>query len=209
MELFSNFSLIKILITLGAVLLAGVILYHLIRSLIRSLVHHTTIGLSHLADNIIRSFFHAISNLETKDQEKPKRLPQIENMILPQVLRDFPDFDLAMAKNEIKDQLESRYGEKPGFLIHDIVLKEYRTRTMTHRMIFEAAVCWKEDRLLQKRLEVSMEFQVVNDKRNPAVICPNCGATLGFQDLQCKYCGTRINDRRDQEWSFASVREIY
>ena len=205
MDILKQISFLKVLITLLAVLLVGIILYYLFRSLIR----HTMAGLRQLGNQLIRNFFNGLANLDTKDQEKAKRLPKIENMILPQVLRDFPDFDLAMAKNEIKDQLEKRYGSRPGFLVHDIALTEYRTRTIKCCLIYQAAVCWREERLLQKKLEISMEFQVVNDKKNPAVICPNCGATLGFQDLQCKYCGTRINDRRDQEWAFASVREIY
>lgn len=209
MDIFSNENFLKLIITPAAVLVIGIVFYFLCRSLCRSLSRHMMTGLRQLGDHMLRSFFHGLANLNTKDQEKAKRLPKIENMILPQVLRDFPDFDLAMAKNEVKDQLEKRYGSRPGFLVHDIALTEYRTRTMKHSFLFQAAVCWKEQRLLQKKLEIAMEFQVVNDKRNPAVICPNCGATLGFQDLQCKYCGTRINDRRDQEWSFASVREIY
>ena len=205
MEIITAIELPKILITLLAVLIVGIILYYLLRSLSRHAIH----GLQSVGNHLINSFFHGLANLETQDQDHPRSLPSIESMILPQVLRDFPDFDLAMTKNQVKDYLEEKYRGRKEFLVHNIVLTEYRTRTVKKCLVFQAAVCWRDQRLLQKKLEISMEFQCVKDKKNPAIICPNCGATLGFQDLECKYCGTRINDRRDQEWSFASIREIY
>ena len=194
----------KIMLILAAVLVVGIILYYLFRLLL----HRAVAGFRQAGNHLINSFFHGLANLDTKDQERPKSLPNIESMILPQVLRDFPDFDLSMAKNQVKDTLEKQYIRQPGFRIHNIALVEYRTRSMKHSLVFQASVCWREQRLLQKKLEVCMEFQVVHDRKNPAITCPNCGATLGFQDLECKYCGTRINDARDQEWAFASVKEL-
>ena len=204
MEFFNALNIGKILLTLLGTLLVGTVFYYLLRKL----MHHTIRELRSLGNHLIKDFFHMLCQIDTHDDEKPKSLPNMENMILPQVLKDFPDFDLAMAKNQVRDHLMETYGKMGQFLIHNIVLAEYRHQSCKNILVFYAAVCWRKERLIQKRLSVSMEYQVVKGKRNPAINCPNCGATLGFGDLTCKYCGTRINDRRDQEWAFASIQEV-
>ena len=199
-----NIDYVKILLTLAGLLLVVLTFYFLFRRLVRRSLQ----GLRNLGNHLIDRFFRGLSQIETHDEEKPKSLPKLETMLLPQVLKDFPDFDLAMAKNQVKDSLMETYGKFPQFRIHNIVLAEYHKTSLKRSLTFYAALCWRQERLIQKRLAVTMEFQCVKDKRNPAVNCPNCGATLGFGDLECPYCGTRINDRRDQEWAFDSVREV-
>ena len=195
----------KMLLVLLGFVFFGTILYFLMRNLTR----HFVSGMRDVGNHLIRSFFTGLSQIETHDEEKPRSLPQMENLLLPKILKDFPDFDLAMTKNQIKDHLLQIYGGRKEFQIHDIALVEYRTNCLNRALIFYAAVSWRREKLLQKKLKITMEFQCVNGKRNPATNCPNCGAVLGFNDLECKYCGTRINDRRDQEWGFAGIREIY
>ena len=195
----------KLIWILLALLAGFTLVYFLMKQLARSFLH----GCRQLGDHMIKSFVTGLRKLETTDEEKPKSLPNMESLILPQVLKDFPDFDLAMTKNEVKDHLMEVYGGRAEFTVHNIALVEYRRNRVKRAVVFQAAVSWRGKKLLQKKLEIVLEFQCVDGKRNPAINCPNCGATLGFHDLECKYCGTRINDRRDQEWSFASVREIY
>ena len=197
-------ELTKTLVKLAVIAVSVIAGYFLIRSLMRGFLT----GMNRMGENLIRKFFKGLSQIETADEERPKSLPNMESMILPQILKDFPDFDLAMTKNQVGDHLKSVYSARPGFMIHDIRLTEYRRRSVKKVVVFQAAVCWRGQKLMQKKLEVALEFQCIRGKSNPAINCPNCGATLGFGDLECKYCGTRINDRRDQEWSFTSIREI-
>lgn len=194
----------KMILVLIGFAVVGTVLYYLMRSLTR----HFVSGMRDVGNHLIRSFFHGLSQIELQDEEKPKTLPQIENLVLPKILKDFPDFDLAMAKNQVKDHLMGIYGNRDEFQIHDVALVEYRETSVKRALVFYAAVSWRREKLLQKKLKITMEFQCINDRRNPAINCPNCGAALGFDDLECKYCGTRINDRRDQEWGFAGIREI-
>ena len=195
---------LKLLLIPAGFLAAGFILCFLFRALFRRMLS----GMQNLGNALIDRFFRGLAEIDTHENEKPKSLPNLEGMVLPQVLRDYPDFDLAMAKNDVADHLKKIYGSRPEFQIHNVVLSEYRKSSHKRSLIFMAALCWKQEKILEKRMEISMEFQCVKNKTNPAINCPNCGATLGFGDLMCKYCGTRINDRRDQEWAFASVREI-
>ncbi len=182
------------------VLLAGIIIgcicmYLLIRW-IRRMGYH-----------ILYSVLSYLKHQENSDELQPRSLRNMENFLLPQVMKDFPDFDLAMTKNQIKDHLIRHYGTRQEFHIYSIVLSDYRKEQLRKALVFQAAVCWKKERLLQKRLEIVMEFQAVNGSRNPAVTCPNCGAAIGFDALECEYCGTRINDSRNQEWAFTTVNE--
>ena len=204
MEFFNAVSFAKILLGLLGFFLIGLLFYHLFRILTQRFLW----SLRKLGEDLIRKFVVGISKIDTHDDEKPKSLPTMENLILPQILKELPGFDLAMAKNQVRDHLMETYGGMGDFQIHNIVLAEYRHMSCKNVVVFYAAVCWRKQRLVQKRLSVSMEYQQVNGKLNPAINCPNCGATLGFHDLTCKYCGTRINDRRDQEWAFASIKEI-
>ena len=194
----------KLVFILIAFIAAGLIFYFLFRALAR----RTVSGLRQVGSHLIRSFFEGLSRMELKDEEKPKSLPSMENLLLPKVLRDYPGFDLSMAKNQVKDHLLKLYGNRDEFQIHDVALVEYRKDGPVRKLIFYAAVSFRRERILQKKLKITMEFQCVEGKTNPAINCPNCGAALGFDDLECKYCGTRINDRRDQEWAFAGVTEI-
>ena len=162
----------------------------------------------HLGKHLIDSFFKFLQKQEDRDETHPKSLLNMEGSVLPQILRDFPDFDAAMAKNQVKDYLLEHYKSYRQFQVHNVVISEYRDRKTQKSLVFQAAVSYRQQKQLQKRLQIVMNYQNVNGKKNPAINCPNCGATLGFNDLECKYCGTRINDRRDQEWAFTAVGEI-
>ena len=196
------YKLILILLLLIAAVLA---FYFLMTRLMRRTIR----SLQLLGDRLIDRLFRGLAHLGENDEERPRSLPNMESLILPRILKDYPGFDLAMAKNAVKDQLTKIYGGRPEFMIHNVVLTEYRTNRVKKAVIFQAALCYRSQKLVQKKVEVTMEFQCVEGHVNPAINCPNCGATLGFGDLECKYCGTRINDRRDQEWAFPSIREIW
>ena len=196
-----NEHYIKIAVIAVVVIILGWILFSLLSRAMSNMGEK-------LGKHLIDSFFRFLQKQEDKDETHPKSLVNMEDSLMPRILRDFPEFDLAMAKNQVKDHLLDLYKYQRDFQVHNIVLSEYRCRKTQKGIVFQAAVSYRRQKLLQRRMEIVMHFQEVKGKKNPAINCPNCGATLGFHDLECKYCGTRINDRRDQEWAFASVREI-
>ena len=92
------YKLILILLLLIAAVLA---FYFLMARLMR----RTLRSLQLLGDRLIDRLFRGLAHLGENDEERPRSLPNMESLILPRILKDYPGFDLAMAKNAVKDQL--------------------------------------------------------------------------------------------------------
>lgn len=88
---------------------------------------------------------------------KPRSLGKMENALLPQVLQDSPALCLEQTKQQVRDFIENRFKSREGFQIHQIVLSNYRKDLHRKVLVFSSSVCWKEKRITEKRLQITME----------------------------------------------------
>ncbi len=145
---------------------------------------------------------------ELEVEEGPRSLNACDRLYLPQILKDFPDFDRDLAKTYIKEHLLKTYSEKAGFAVHSIAIARYLPSRLTKTIVFQAAVCWKEQgKLLQRRLDVNYTYLLPDGTGTVAANCPNCAGALGFGDTQCPYCGCYVTSALGESWKVTNITE--
>ena len=169
-------------------------------------------------------------DMEARLAETPKSLRSMTQIYLPQIKKDFPEFDYKNNVTGIIEDLNVR-GLRQTFsevAIHDVELARYDKNGVTVTILFNAAVgCFDfvEDgsgkvvfgsRELKKQCVYDIELIYVQDVHKMGVYeegalgltCPNCGApikTLGQKF--CEYCGGGVQEINTRSWSYESIRE--
>ena len=129
------------------------------------------------------------------------RLSDLQEMVLPQILKDFPDFDLDSGKLRAESFLKSRYGSYSGFQVRQLVLKGYRKDSRKKTVVFEASLSWQEKKAAYRRVEVLMETQDSSSR-----LCSFCGEPLQPGDRHCRSCGAAA-DAPQVHWEFTKIKE--
>ncbi len=154
-----------------------------------------------------KNLMAAAQELNQAVEDPPRSLNACEGSVLPQVLRDFPDFDNGLVKRQVQDYLQKKLGSHPDFQIHRVVLSAYEKDSLQRTLVFQAAVSWMEGKRLQKRYDIHYTYALPQGVSSVAASCPNCGGNLGFGDLECPYCGTRVVNPLKQAWAFTHLQE--
>ena len=87
----------------------------------------------------------ALEALEDPAQAAPRSLNGMDRLLLPQILRDFPDFDLHQAKEAAKAYLRENLTGKEEPQIHNVVLSQYFPALVEKTMVFQAAVSFSPE----------------------------------------------------------------
>ena len=149
-----------------------------------------------------------IKDVETEEETSPRSLNGCDSLLLPQILQDFPDYDPALAKTYAREYLLRELGNHTGFKVHNIVIARYLRSAAQKTVVFQAAVCWREQgKLLQKRYELNYTYILGQSGSSVAANCPNCGAALGYGQSECSYCGSRVANVLGNTWRFTLLRE--
>lgn len=147
-----------------------------------------------------------LSDLEV--EESPRSLNGCDSLLLPQILRDFPDFDVNLAKTYARDYLTENLNHNEGFTIHNVVLARYLPTAVQKTIVMQAAVCWNEGgRKQQKRFDLNYTYLLSSNSDTVAANCPNCGGALGYGINTCPYCGSRISNVLGNTWQFTEMKE--
>ena len=126
-------------------------------------------------------------------------------LLLPQILRDFPDFDLRQAKEAAKAYLRENLAGKAELRIHNVVLSQYFPALVEKTLVFQAAVSFREGgATVQKRYDLSYAYRLPG---GAGANCPNCGGVLAPGQLQCAYCGAWVANPMGAVWSFTRMEE--
>ena len=179
------------------------------------------IGLFFYVRHKIRQFSHqafgtsdvrqVLNNMETLEQEKPKSLNGMDMLYLPQIQKDFPDFNPTMADNYAKEALKEHVGKKEGFHVHNVVIAGYEKTSVEYNIIMQAAVEWKEQgKKVQKRfiLHYSYLVKARTGQEVVAANCPNCGGAIeSFSWEVCPYCDSRLVNILKNSWKFTQIKE--
>lgn len=171
-----------------------------------------------LARNRIRMFSRRIFGtpdlldvleaMDTEAEETPRSLNGCDSFLLPQILKDFPDFDVNHCKIQIRDYLKEKFGNKDAFAIHNVVIAKYLPSQVQKTIVFQAALAYRENgRLLQKRYDIYYSYILSGTEITIAANCPNCGGALGFGELECPFCGSRVTNPLGNSWEVTQLIE--
>lgn len=167
------------------------------------------VGVIYRIGSILKNLLFTLLQVSSAVQEEPgpRSLNGFEPTLLPLIRRDFPDFDAPLAKNKVRDYLREYFQGRKHLVIHNVVIAQYLSDGLQKTIVFQAALSWQEGGIQQKRFAVHYSFVLPQGQQAVAANCPNCGATLGFGQRECAYCGSRVVNALDQNWQFTQVIE--
>ena len=123
-------------------------------------------------------------------------------------MKDFPDFDIHLAKNYLRQALTDKYGNKTGFRLYNMAIARYLPSGAQKTIVFQAALSWQEgNKTLQKRYDIHYTYLLTGSDETIAANCPNCGGALGYGETDCPYCGSRISNILGNTWKFTQFLE--
>lgn len=147
-----------------------------------------------------------LSDLEL--EETPRSLNGCDTLLVPQILKDFPDFDVNICKSYVKKHLTEILGTNTGFTIHNVVIARYLPSGAQKTILFQAAVSWLENgKRVQKRYNLHYTYKLSGSDEVIAANCPNCGGALGYGVKVCPYCDSRVVNVLGNTWEFTEMNE--
>ena len=217
-----NENSFKVVLIATAVLLMGLLVAQ-IRRRTRRFLNSAEVCL-------LRELVRSAQAGELQQEDQPKSLSGMTSIYLPQILRDFPEFNW---EAKVQLFLEAQNVEAAGAVrIHRTVISRYQKYGGTASILCETAaeywpqaenghVCGgvyrkqepqKMTQVHKKQTVCAAELLYVYDPglsgAAASVICPNCGAPvekLGAK--QCRYCGSVLHVSGIMAWTVQNVRE--
>lgn len=146
--------------------------------------------------------------LDFEMEEPPRSLNGCDKFLIPQILKDFPDFDPDHAKSLCRDYLRDHYRGKPSFTIYNVVFSQYLRSGIQKTIVMQASASYSSGgKKKQIRCEVDYAYHVETADETIAANCPNCGAALGYGVTVCPYCDSRVANVMGNAWKFINLRE--
>lgn len=150
----------------------------------------------------------ALEEIDTAHLETPRSLNGCDTLLMPHILKDFPDFDAPLAKTYVRNLLKERFGRQSHFTIHNVVISKYLRSSVQKTIVFQAATCHKQDgQTVQKRYDLHYTHILSSGAESVAANCPNCGGALGYGVSVCPYCDSRVANVLGNTWKFTEVKE--
>lgn len=143
------------------------------------------------------------------EEESPRSLSGCDALLMPQILKDFPDFDAIQAENIIKDAIVKHLSGKSNVKIYNIVISKYNRAGMQKTIIYQASASYKKSgNTVQKRYDIQYAYRIQSKNgESIAANCPNCGGVLTIGETECSFCGSRVVNAMDQAWSVEQITE--
>ena len=224
-----NENSFKVVLIATAVLLMGLLVAQ-IRRRTRRFLNSAEVCL-------LRELVRSAQAGELQQEDQPKSLSGMTSIYLPQILRDFPEFNWeeqqAAVEAKVQLFLEAQNVEAAGAVrIHRPVISRYQKYGGTASILCETAteywpqaenghVCGgvyrkqkpqKMTQVHKKQTVCAAELLYVYDPglsgAAASVICPNCGAPVEkLGAKQCRYCGSVLHVSGIMAWTVQNVRE--
>lgn len=147
---------------------------------------------------------------ETMDETTPKSLSGMDYIYGPQIVEDFPDFNLPFVRTKVKEKLREVLKGKDSLAIHNVVITNYDRASVEKTIYFQASLQYREGgRIRQKRYSLHYAFMLAAHEGNViAANCPNCGgAVRSTSQKVCEYCDSRLVNVLSNSWDFTEVYE--
>lgn len=150
----------------------------------------------------------ALKDVDTAHLDTPRSLNGCDKLLMPQILKDFPDFDATLSKTYARNILNERFGHQQNFTIHNIVIAKYLRSNIQKTIVFQAATCHRENgQPVQKRYDLHYTHMLASDAESVAANCPNCGGAMGYGITVCPYCNSRVANVLGNTWKFTEIKE--
>lgn len=147
-----------------------------------------------------------VSSLER--EESPRSLNACDRLLMPQILRDFPDFDGNLAKTYLREHLKQTYSDRKSLTIHNVAIAKYLPSRLYKTIVFQAAVSWMEHgKKVQKRFNIDYTYLLSTASKTVAANCPNCAGAIGYGETECSYCGSRVSSPMGESWKVTNIAE--
>ena len=148
-------------------------------------------------------------DLTQPDASKPRSLAGMDRLCLPQIAKDFPEFNWSEWKAQIETELRKKL-EKEYQKVHiHRTAVEYEKMTeyeKTPEMQSEL-----HSNLIQTVYETELVYVYEDAKTAGAavsLICPNCGAPIQKLGLKkCEYCGSVLEVQNKKAWRLLEMWE--
>ena len=202
-----------LLIVIVAVLLAVIMMFMKIRRSVRRMLNSAEVRL-------VRELIHSAQNGELQQEEQPKSLGGMTSIYLPQIQRDFPEFNWeelrVKIEQSVRELLERKNVREAGVVrIHKSVISRYQKYSGTASIRCEtAAEYWAEEAGNRHKKQTVCESELVYvydsglSGTAASVVCPNCGAPVEQLGVKkCRYCGSVLNISGYQTWKIQNVQE--
>ncbi len=158
----------------------------------------------------VRNLAEVFTEQEILDETTPKSLNGMDPVYLPQIIRDFPDFNPTLVRTKVREKLREVLKDKQDFAIHGIVISNYTRTNVEYTIFFQAAVQYRVNgRMNQKRYCLNYSFLLATDEgRTIAANCPNCGGVISSTNQKvCEFCDSRLVNVLGNSWEFTDVYE--
>ena len=150
----------------------------------------------------------ALESVDSVQDQSPRSLNGCDSFLLPQILKDFPDFDNNLAKTYARNTLKNKYGRKDIFTIYNVVIARYLRSAAQKTIVYQAAASHRENgELKQKRYDMHYTYLLESSDVNVAANCPNCGGAIGYGVTVCPYCESRVANVLGNTWKFTEIKE--
>lgn len=165
---------------------------------------------------LMRELVRSAQKGELQQEEPPRSLGGMTSIYLPQILRDFPEFNWeelrVTVEEKVQSFLENQNVKSAGAVrIHRTVISRYQKYHGTASILCEtAAEYWIQER--KKQTVCLSELIYVYDSglsgAAASLVCPNCGAPVEqLGTKQCRYCGSVLEVSGAKVWKVQNVRE--
>lgn len=196
-----KWSLILFLAVFLGVIALGLYIWHRIRKKVRafSLMAFGT-------PELLEGF----RNMEAEAETTPRSLSGCDDLLLPRIRADFPDFDPGLAKTCAREALQNHLSDLEGVVVHNIVLSRYERSRISKTVVMQAAAQHREEgRIRQERYILNYVYTVQgkSGEHTAAANCPNCGGVIEFGQTSCAYCGSQIAAIMQGAWEITEIRE--
>ncbi len=156
------------------------------------------------------NFVSGLHAAQRQVEETPRSLSGCDRIYLPQICRDFPDFNVEQAKLYACEALQKYLAGYEGVVVHNVVISRYRRYGVEKTITFQAAAEHLEDGVKkQEKYELLYAYRPAAKEGETvkAASCPHCGAPLSsLEERVCTYCRSRLVDLLDSAWSFTDIR---
>lgn len=145
---------------------------------------------------------------EAEAENTPRSLNGMDAILLPQILKDFPDFDVQHAKQLAEKALRKYMKNREGVSIHNIVIARYMPASIQKTVVFQASASYQEGgHTVQKRYDLTYAYRANGSSAQVAANCPNCGSPLQYSQRVCPYCGSQVTQVLGLAWSFIQIMD--
>jgi hypothetical protein len=167
----------------------------------------------------LRELIRMVKTADVKSQLTPKSVSGGDSIFLPQIMRDYPQFNINLAKSVVENGIREQFGAEhfADLKVHRTAVSHYGKHYGSSTIKFQTAFQYTSDdgrhgrRISQQKAETEYTFRV-RDKdgaTNAALRCGYCGAPVPrLGDKSCGYCGNEVILDLEQAWEITDINII-